>query len=249
MRSHASTEAMEMPNTCRGRVRAHRGPRRCLPSKALSLSAGAGRGLQLRELRQEGVGASRRRVDGGASRRSRSRGRRRTSTARWWATSGLIVGWYAPGRGGRATRAHAQDLPRGRAHARPHRATRVPRLGVPRARPLPGQGRRLRQDEPLRGGHAIPNAGWYQILAFMASLEVYRVNKLKDPRTCRATCPRPGPEPLPFGFDYTPEEYAEKQPGISTVACDARHHRPRGRRRARATSASSPCSAAASPSS
>ena len=60
---------------------------------------------------------------------------------------------------------------------------------------------------------AIPNAGWYQILAFMASLEVYRVNKLKDPSYV------PGDLSLgqgpgrwnPFGFDYTPEEHAEKQ--------------------------------------
>ena len=49
--------------------------------------------------------------------------------------------------------------------------------------------------------------------AFMASLEVYRVNKLKDPSYV------PGDLSLgqgpgrwnPFGFDYTPEEYAEKQ--------------------------------------
>lgn len=59
----------------------------------------------------------------------------------------------------------------------------------------------------------IPSAAWIQILAFMASLEIYRINRLKDPDYI------PGDLGLgqgegrwnPFNFDYTPEEYEEKQ--------------------------------------
>merc|ERR1712216_904303 len=73
-------------------------------------------------------------------------------------------------------------------------AARLPRLGLPGDRPLPGQGRRLRQDEPVRG-------------------------RRRDPE--RRLVPDPGVHGLSlgqgpgrwnsFGFDYTPEEYAEKQ--------------------------------------
>merc|ERR1711939_141008 len=71
------------------------------------------------------------------------------------------------------------------------------------------------------------------ILAFMASLEVYRVNKLKDPSYV------PGDLSLgqgpgrwnPFGFDYTPEEYAEKQ---LQVVGRGRRRRPRHARRRQA---------------
>jgi len=59
----------------------------------------------------------------------------------------------------------------------------------------------------------IPAGAWPQILAFMASLEILRLNRLKNPDYI------PGDLGLgqgpgrwnPFGFDYTPEEYAEKQ--------------------------------------
>ena len=34
---------------------------------------------------------------------------------------------------------------------------------------------------------AIPNAGWYQILAFMVGCEVWRVNKLKDAKAAAKT--------------------------------------------------------------
>merc|ERR1712094_112337 len=78
---------------------------------------------------------------------------------------------------------------------------------------FPGKDGAFGKMNPFEAVDAIPNAGWYQILAFMASLEVYRVNKLKDPAYV------PGDLSLgqgpgrwnPFGFDYTPEEYAEKQ--------------------------------------
>ena len=78
---------------------------------------------------------------------------------------------------------------------------------------FPGKDGAFGKMNPFEAVDAIPNAGWYQILAFMASLEVYRVNKLKDPSYV------PGDLSLgqgpgrwnPFGFDYTPEEYAEKQ--------------------------------------
>jgi len=66
---------------------------------------------------------------------------------------------------------------------------------------------------PFLAIDAIPKAGLYQILAFMISLEVLRLNKLKDPAYI------PGDLGLgqgpgrwnPFGFEYTPEEYREKQ--------------------------------------
>merc|ERR1719287_264378 len=46
---------------------------------------------------------------------------------------------------------------------------------------FPGKDGAFGKMNPFEAVDAIPNAGWYQILAFMASLEVYRVNKLKDP--------------------------------------------------------------------
>jgi hypothetical protein len=66
---------------------------------------------------------------------------------------------------------------------------------------------------PFLAVDAVPKAGWYQILAFMVSLEVLRLNRLKDPDYI------PGDLGLgqgpgrwnPFGFEYTAEEYAEKQ--------------------------------------
>ena len=62
---------------------------------------------------------------------------------------------------------------------------------------FPGKDGAFGKMNPFEAVDAIPNAGWYQILAFMASLEVYRVNKLKDPRrTCRATCPSARARPL-----------------------------------------------------
>jgi len=66
---------------------------------------------------------------------------------------------------------------------------------------------------PFLAVDAVPKAGWYQILAFMVSLEALRLNRLKDPDYI------PGDLGLgqgpgrwnPFGFEYTAEEYAEKQ--------------------------------------
>jgi len=66
---------------------------------------------------------------------------------------------------------------------------------------------------PFLAIDAVPKAGLYQILAFMISLEVLRLNRLKDPDYI------PGDLGLgqgpgrwnPFGFEYTAEEYAEKQ--------------------------------------
>jgi hypothetical protein len=66
---------------------------------------------------------------------------------------------------------------------------------------------------PFLAVDAVPKAGWYQILAFMVSLEVLRLNRLKDPDYS------PGDLGLgqgpgrwnPFGFEYTQEEYEEKQ--------------------------------------
>eukprot|EP00629_Pelagomonadales_sp_RCC1024_P006429 CAMPEP_0119259668 /NCGR_PEP_ID=MMETSP1329-20130426/397_1 /TAXON_ID=114041 /ORGANISM="Genus nov. species nov., Strain RCC1024" /LENGTH=243 /DNA_ID=CAMNT_0007259065 /DNA_START=34 /DNA_END=765 /DNA_ORIENTATION=+ len=78
---------------------------------------------------------------------------------------------------------------------------------------FPGKDGAFAQMNPYMAIDAIPKAGWYQILAFMVGCEVWRVNKLKDPAYM------PGDSGLgqgegrwnPFGFDYTPEEYAEKQ--------------------------------------
>lgn len=66
---------------------------------------------------------------------------------------------------------------------------------------------------PFEAVDRIPSGAWVQILAFMASLEILRINRLKNPDYI------PGDLGLgqgpgrwnPFGFDYTPEEYAEKQ--------------------------------------
>jgi len=66
---------------------------------------------------------------------------------------------------------------------------------------------------PFDAVDQIPSAAWTQILAFMASLEILRINRLKDPDYM------PGDLGLgqgegrwnPFRFDYTPEEYEEKQ--------------------------------------
>jgi len=66
---------------------------------------------------------------------------------------------------------------------------------------------------PFKAIDAIPSGAGIQILAFMASLEILRINRLKNPDYI------PGDLGLgqgpgrwnPFGFDYTPEEYAEKQ--------------------------------------
>merc|ERR1712205_52772 len=66
---------------------------------------------------------------------------------------------------------------------------------------------------PFLAVDAVPKAGWYQILAFMVSLEALRLNRLKDPDYI------PGDLGLgqgpgrwnPFGFEYTAEEYEEKQ--------------------------------------
>ena len=78
---------------------------------------------------------------------------------------------------------------------------------------FPGKDDAFGKMNPFEAVDAIPSAGWYQIIAFMASLEIFRVNKLKDPSYI------PGDLSLgqgpgrwnPFGFDYSPEEYREKQ--------------------------------------
>jgi len=66
---------------------------------------------------------------------------------------------------------------------------------------------------PYEAVDAIPSAGWLQILGFMASLEILRLNRLTSPDYI------PGDLGLgqgegrwnPFGFEYTAEEYEEKQ--------------------------------------
>mmetsp|Transcript_13167 Transcript_13167/g.42890 ORF Transcript_13167/g.42890 Transcript_13167/m.42890 type:complete len:245 (-) Transcript_13167:1170-1904(-) len=66
---------------------------------------------------------------------------------------------------------------------------------------------------PYKAIDAIPSGAWLQILAFMSSLEILRLNRLKNPDYI------PGDLGLgqgegrwnPFGFNYTPEEYEEKQ--------------------------------------
>jgi len=66
---------------------------------------------------------------------------------------------------------------------------------------------------PYEAVDAIPGAGWLQILAFMSSLEILRLNRLKDPAYM------PGDLGLgqgegrwnPFGFEYSEAEYADKQ--------------------------------------
>ena len=66
---------------------------------------------------------------------------------------------------------------------------------------------------PYKAIDAIPASAWLQILAFMSGLEILRLNRLKNPDYI------PGDLGLgqgpgrwnPFGFDYTPEEYEEKQ--------------------------------------
>jgi len=78
---------------------------------------------------------------------------------------------------------------------------------------FPGKEGAFGEMNPYDAVDAIPKAGWYQILAFMVGCEVWRVNKLKDPAYM------PGDLGLgqgpgrwnPFGFEYTAEEYAEKQ--------------------------------------
>lgn len=66
---------------------------------------------------------------------------------------------------------------------------------------------------PFDAVDQIPSLAWIQILLFMASLEILRINRLKNPDYI------PGDLGLgqgegrwnPFGFDYTPEEYEAKQ--------------------------------------
>ncbi|KAJ8610162.1 hypothetical protein CTAYLR_008734 [Chrysophaeum taylorii] len=66
---------------------------------------------------------------------------------------------------------------------------------------------------PYEAVDRIPSLAWIQILAFMASLEIFRLNRLKNPDYI------PGDLGLgqgegrwnPFGFEYTEEEYYEKQ--------------------------------------
>ena len=77
----------------------------------------------------------------------------------------------------------------------------------------PGKDNAFGKMNPFDALDAIPKAGWYQILGFMVACEVWRINKLKDPSYM------PGDSGLgqgpgrwnPFGFNYTPEEYREKQ--------------------------------------
>ena len=77
----------------------------------------------------------------------------------------------------------------------------------------PGKDGAFGKMNPFDALDAIPKAGWYQILGFMVACEVWRINKLKDPSYM------PGDSGLgqgpgrwnPFGFNYTPEEYREKQ--------------------------------------
>ena len=54
---------------------------------------------------------------------------------------------------------------------------------------FPGKDGAFGKMNPFEAVDAIPNAGWYQILAFMASLEVYRVNKLKAVSYTHLTLP------------------------------------------------------------
>ena len=82
---------------------------------------------------------------------------------------------------------------------------------------FPGKDGAFGKMNPFEAVDAIPNAGWYQILAFMASLEVYRVNKLKDPSYVPLPVPgSQGPsdarhlEPVRLRL-HAGEEYAEKQ--------------------------------------
>ena len=78
---------------------------------------------------------------------------------------------------------------------------------------FPGKDGAFAKMNPYEAVDAIPSAGWLQILAFMSSLEILRVNRLKDPDYI------PGDLGLgqgegrwnPFGFDYSPEEYYDKQ--------------------------------------
>ena len=78
---------------------------------------------------------------------------------------------------------------------------------------FPGKDGAFGKLNPFEAVDAIPTAGWYQILGFMVGCEVWRINKLKDPSYM------PGDSGLgqgpgrwnPFGFDYLPEEYREKQ--------------------------------------
>mmetsp|Transcript_10011 Transcript_10011/g.25443 ORF Transcript_10011/g.25443 Transcript_10011/m.25443 type:complete len:246 (-) Transcript_10011:981-1718(-) len=59
----------------------------------------------------------------------------------------------------------------------------------------------------------IPTAAWTQILAFMSALEIYRIQKLKDPNYVNGDLGLGQGEGRwnPFGFAYTEEEYLEKQ--------------------------------------
>jgi len=78
---------------------------------------------------------------------------------------------------------------------------------------FPGKDGAFAKMNPYEAVDAIPTAGWLQILAFMSSLEILRINRLKSPTYM------PGDLGLgqgagrwnPFGFDYSPEEYYEKQ--------------------------------------
>merc|ERR1719420_2690003 len=105
---------------------------------------------------------------------------------------------------------------------------------------FPGKDGAFGKMNPFEAVDAIPNAGWYQILAFMASLEVYRVNKLRDPaagtRSASTTRPRSTPRS------------SSRRSSTAASPCSASSASRRSRR-ARATSASSRCSAGASPSS
>merc|ERR1712159_466104 len=117
---------------------------------------------------------------------------------------------------------------------------------------FPGKDGAFGKMNPFEAVDAIPNAGWYQILAFMASLEVYRVNKLKAP-SCRATCPSAraraaGTRSASTTRRRSTPRSSSRRSSTAASRCSA-SSASRPSRRARATSASSPCSAAASPSS
>ncbi|KAJ1456112.1 chlorophyll a/b-binding protein domain-containing protein [Pelagophyceae sp. CCMP2097] len=66
---------------------------------------------------------------------------------------------------------------------------------------------------PYEAVDAIPSAGWLQILAFMASLEIVRLNRLKNPDYVAGDLGLGQGEGRwnPFGFEYSEEEYKAKQ--------------------------------------
>ena len=185
MRTHTSTAATQMPaaalTASRAGHHAVQGLHRSRPRRAGQVTA----------FNFGGFGKKTRR-------RSRRRSRRRPypSVALPWTTTNLdgsLVGdvgfdplgfsKYAPGAWWQGDEGDGSLKIFREAELMHGRIAQLACLGwvFPELAHFPGKDGAFGKMNPFEAVDAIPNAGWYQILAFMASLEVYRVNKLKDP--------------------------------------------------------------------